>query len=125
MVKCLVMYVDKSGCPYTRLAREVLEDYEIPVTEVMITGNKENKALVKEWTGFHSVPTLIVAEEDSLLPYEPPAFLAKGDSPRGLDRGSMLTEPQFEQLARWLVKHGFTDERIFEELEELDEENPS
>jgi hypothetical protein len=53
------------------------------------------------------VPTLVIAEEESLEPFEPPAALASGSSPRGIDRGSMITEATRQQLGAWLAKHGF------------------
>ena len=33
--------------------------------------------------------------------------LAPGTSPRGINRGSMITEANIEQLEMWLVQHGF------------------
>jgi hypothetical protein len=56
------------------------------------------------------VPTLIVAEMGSLLPYEAPSPLAWGASPRGIDRGTMITEPNIEELTRWLRRHHFITE---------------
>jgi hypothetical protein len=50
---------------------------------------------------------LIVAWRGEELPYEPPAPLPRGASPRGIDRGSMLTEASEEELLAWLRKHGF------------------
>jgi hypothetical protein len=65
---------------------------------------------VRGWIGFESVPTLIIAEGDSVEPFEAPAPLAAGSSPRGIDRGSMLTEATRNQLRTWLVKQGFLTE---------------
>ena len=62
------------------------------------------------WVGFESVPTVIIAEGDSVEPFEPPAPLVAGSSPRGVDRGSMITEATRNQLRAWLVKHNFLAE---------------
>jgi hypothetical protein len=52
------------------------------------------------------VPTAVITNGDSSEPFEPPALLAPGASPRGVDRGSILTEANRVQLRAWLVKHG-------------------
>jgi len=51
------------------------------------------------------VPTIIVARPGEDLPFEEPTPLT-GDSPRNIDRGSMITEPGEIQLEEWLRKHG-------------------
>jgi hypothetical protein len=73
----------------------------------MIDRDATAKARVVAWTGFQSVPTLIIAAPGSDLPIEEPAPLAHGASPRGIDRGAMITEPHRMELKAWLVKHGF------------------
>jgi hypothetical protein len=65
---------------------------------------------VLTWTGFLSVPTLIVADAGSLLPYEEPSPLPPGASPRGINRGAMITEPGIDDLTRWLQQHGLISE---------------
>ena len=65
---------------------------------------------VRGWVGFESVPTIIIAEGESVEPFETPAPLSAGSSPRGVDRGSMITEASRVQLRAWLVKHGFLAE---------------
>ncbi len=61
------------------------------------------------WTGFESVPTLVIAAEDSLEPCEAPLALRTGASPRGIDRGCLLTEPNRSELRAWLGKHGLLE----------------
>jgi len=41
------------------------------------------------------------------LPFEPPTPLESGQSPRGVDRGSLISAPNNQQLENWLYKHGF------------------
>ena len=106
MTKALVMYSRTSSCPFVTVAKRVLTEYKVPYQEIYIDRDPEARQRVLDWTGFLSVPT-IIASEDGVLPVEEPASLAKGTSPRGLDRGAMITEPNMVQLKAWLVKHGF------------------
>lgn len=112
MTKELVMYSRSYSCPFVTLAKRVLTDYQIAYREVHIDRDNEARDRVLDWTGFLSVPTLIVAEAGEALPYEPPAPLEKGVSPRGIDRGTMITEPNIEEFTGWLQRHGFINERI-------------
>jgi glutaredoxin len=107
--KQLVMYTRTLPCPYVNIARTVLEHYRIPYHEIFIDRDNEALERVLTWTGFLSVPTLVVAETGSVLPIAPPANLAKGASPRGVNRGTMLTEPNQHELLLWLVEHGFLE----------------
>lgn len=107
--KHLVMYSRRSFlCPYVHIAERLLHTYSIPYIEVDIDHDPAARNRVLEWTGFLSVPTLVVADADAVLPYEPPAPLTE-PSPRGIDRGVMITEPSSKQLESWLRKHGFLD----------------
>lgn len=104
------MYSRTSGCPFITTAKRVLSDYAIAYNEVYIDRDNEARARVLEWTGFLSVPTLVIAEPGEQLPYEPVEPLERGTSPRGIDRGAMLTEPSRAELERWLLRHGFISE---------------
>lgn len=102
----LVMYSRTSPCPFVSVARRVLENYAVPYRELRIDQDKIYERRVLEWTGFLSVPTLIITRLGEELPVAPPALLAPQASPRGIDRGMMITEPSEEQLVNWLRKHG-------------------
>ena len=104
--KELVMYSRTSPCPFVSLARRVLTQEAVPYRELYIDQDKLYANRVMEWTGFLSVPTLVVATTGEDLPYEEPTPLPKDASPRGVDRGPMLTEPSEEQLKKWLMHHG-------------------
>lgn len=106
MSRRLVVYMSP-WCGNSLDTQRALGEWGIPVTYVNIKEDRAAAAKVRAWTGFESVPTLVIAEEDSLEPFEPPAALASGSSPRGIDRGSMLTEATRPQLSTWLAKHGF------------------
>jgi glutaredoxin len=112
MTHKLVMYTRTSSCPFVTLAKRVLAEHAVPYHEIFTDRDEEARQRVMAWTGFLSVPTLIVAEEDSVLPYEEPAPLARGTSPRGVDRGTMITEPGMPELTRWLVRNGFVSETV-------------
>lgn len=103
------MYGRSYGCPFITLAKRVLTDYQVAYREIFIDRDGEAKQRVLDWTGFLSVPTLIVAQAGEDLPYEPPAPLPAGNSPRGIDRGVMITEPGQDELIRWLQRHGFIE----------------
>ncbi len=112
MKKELVLYSRTTGCPFITIAKRVLRDYALPYREVFIDKDELYKKRVLDWTGFLSVPTIIVAHEGEDLPFEPFEPLESGRSPRGIDRGSMITEPNLEEFAQWLLKHGFISEIV-------------
>ncbi len=89
------------------VARRVLKKFGLPYREIDIEADEEAAAKVEKWTGFYSVPTIVIAEGeglDSALPISP---LPEGASPRGVDRGGMITEPRADQLIAFLRGHGF------------------
>lgn len=102
----LVMYVRASGCPMVTLARRALADYGVPYREIVIDDDTQARQRVLAWTGFLAVPTLVASGGDG-LPIAAPAPLAPGTSPRGIDRGALITEPDYDQLVRWLHHHRF------------------
>jgi glutaredoxin len=107
MSKELVMYTRTAGCPFVSIAKKVLAEHQVPYREIFIDLDLHARERVLDWVGFLSVPTLVVAEEGQDLPFAEPAYLEKGHSPRGIDRGAMLTEPNAAQLRAWLTRHAF------------------
>ena len=107
VAKELVMYTRTLGCPMVATARRVLQATGVSYREVFIDQDAQAKERVLDWTGFLAVPTLVVTEENGLLPLEEPPPLPAGASPRGIDRGAMITEPSETELRDWLRKHGF------------------
>ena len=51
--------------------------------------------------------TLVVTRPGEALPFPAPRPLEAGRSPRGVDRGTVITEPDMISLQRWLTGHGF------------------
>lgn len=108
--KELVMYGRSYGCPFMTTAKRVLQKNDISYREIYIDEDPDAQQRVLDWTGFLSVPTMIVANCGEDLPYTDFTPLAQGTSPRGIDRGPMLTEASSLEVERWLRKHGFIAE---------------
>lgn len=104
------MYSRSTSCPFVSLAKRVLDDYGIPYREIHIDRDEQARQRVLQWTGFLSVPTLVVAHAGDDMPISAPDYLERNRSPRGIDRGSMITEPNAEELSAWLIKHKFLGE---------------
>ena len=66
----LVMYSRTRSCPFVRTAKRVLDRENIPYREIFIDQDPEAEQRVIAWTGFKSVPTIIVARPGEVLPYE-------------------------------------------------------
>ncbi|GAB1420514.1 hypothetical protein MASR2M15_06140 [Anaerolineales bacterium] len=109
MAKELVMYNRSTGCPFSTIAKRVLNEQNIAYREIFIDEDIKARQQVLNWTGFLSIPTLVVAEEGEIMPYYEPAVLEKGQSPRGIDRGSMITEAKEDELITFLQQNGFID----------------
>jgi len=107
--KEIVVYSRSSFCPYVAKARRVFDRYSVPYREIMIDKDEEAARRVEAWTGFRSVPTIIIARLGEDLPYEEPSSLPPDTGPRGVDRGSMITEAYEEELTAWLRGHGFIE----------------
>ena len=105
--KELIVYNRSYGCPYWSIAEQVLKEHKVAYQVILIDQDEEAMRRVMDWTGFKSIPTLVVANAGEVLPYEQPSPLAPGQSPRGIDRGSMLTEAGAGQIRTWLKRHGF------------------
>lgn len=101
----IVMYSRSIPCAFVQTARRLFGDLKMDYKEIFIDQDETARKRVLDWTGFASVPTIILAGEDD-LPITPPSYLEKGASPRGVDRGTMITEPSREELSLWLQKHG-------------------
>ncbi len=109
MEKEIVIYIRTAYCPQVALARDVLNRYQIPYREVDISKDPAMADRLKEWTNFHSVPTLIIANPGEDVPYTQFAPPPPDRPLRGYDRGPMITEPSNDTLENWLHKHGFLE----------------
>lgn len=107
MNKELVMYSRTFGCPYVSIAKKTLAEFNISYREIFIDKVDTARQYVLDTTGFLSVPTLVVANWGEDLPYAPPSILEKGASPRGINRGTVITEASRDELILWLREHGF------------------
>lgn len=120
--KQLVIYLRRNFCPFVGVARHVLDEFGVPYREIDIDADPTARERILEWTGFLSVPTLVVAEKGEVVPFEPPTFLSRGYSPRGIDRGSIITEASESELIRWLRKHDLIPDDAAEIKDALDRE---
>ena len=102
----LVMYTRTIGCPFVSIAKRVLGECGVPYREVFIDQDPVARDRVREWTGFLSVPTLVVVYPGGLMPISAPVPLPANTSPQGINRGSMITEPRDQQLLDWLQQNG-------------------
>ena len=107
MANTLVVYTRTRYCPDVERATTRLAELDLKYDEINIEEDLEAAQRVEGWTGFHSVPTIVVAQEGASVPLEDPAPLPSGSSPRGIDRGYIITEPSNDQLDAYLRKHGF------------------
>jgi glutaredoxin len=105
--KALIMYSRTIPCPDCERARHLLRENAVPFREVMIDLDPAARQYVESLTGFHSVPTLVVARPADGAPIMEPRPLEAGRSPRGVDRGPVITEPDMISLRHWLARHGF------------------
>lgn len=105
--KALLMYSRTIPCPDCTRARQLLESNGIPFEEIMIDQDPAARTFVEELTGFHAVPTLVIARPNERQPITPPRALERGRSPRGIDRGPVITEPDMVSLRAWLAGHGY------------------
>ena len=103
----LVVYGSSVPCPDMARFAWWLERHDVPEL-VFIDIHAERWAYdqVIEWTGHASVPTLVIAPDDGLNPVEDPLPIMSGQRVRAFDRGTMLTEPNPQQIAEFLVRNG-------------------
>jgi glutaredoxin len=106
MPKQLVVYFT-AWCPSCQDAQAALSEWGVEARRVNIARDRDAAERVRMLTGFESVPTLVVVDGDGVDPIEAPLPLPPGKGPRGIDRGTVLTEPTRTQMRTWLIKHGF------------------
>lgn len=105
-MKKLIVYV-RDFCPDVWRTRTFLKKHRVPHREIDADEDPAARARVIDWTGHLSFPTLVVAEGEAVEPFAPPAPLALGQSPRDVDRGTLITEANDELLTKFLKRHGF------------------
>jgi glutaredoxin len=109
MSREVVVYMSP-WCSSSADTQRALKEWGVPARFVNIKEDRTAANRLREMVGFESVPTVVVCDEGGVEPCEPPAALPKGSSPRGVDRGSIITEASRVQLRTWLVKQGFLTE---------------
>jgi glutaredoxin len=106
--KEVLIYRRQSFCSGVWRVGRDLKNWSVPFREVIVDSDPEAMTRLKEWTGGNlTVPTVVISRTGQDVPITPPELLPSQVSPRGRDRGSVITEPMTEQLRSFLVKHGF------------------
>ena len=81
MSKRLVVYMS-SWCGNSLDTQRALREWNVPAHFINIKEDRAAAGRVKAWTGFESVPTLVISQGESVEPAEPPLPLTAGRSPR-------------------------------------------
>lgn len=102
----LLMFTRERTCPDQELTRLCLREFDVEPVEVNISRDRDAARMLMEQVGALAVPTFIVADEYG-EPISPPLPVTAGQSVRGVDRGSIISEPSREGLHAFLVKHNF------------------
>ncbi len=104
--KQLIVYGRSAFCPDLARAQRFLQRNNIAYTQINIDEDHAAGARVEQWVGHRSVPTVIVAAADAVVPVSEPSPLPAGRSARSFDRGTLITEPSDEALYAFLNRNG-------------------
>ena len=74
MSKQVVVYMSP-WCGTSTNTQRALTEWGVPAKYINIKEDRAAAARVREWVGFESVPTVVIAEGDGVAPFEPPAPL--------------------------------------------------
>jgi glutaredoxin len=100
----LVVYGRSGFCPDMMRWDRWVRAHPVSFVLFDIDTDEDARAFVARHTGHASVPTLVIAPDDGVDPLAAPAPLA--GRVRGVDRGSMLTEPAAGQVEVFLARNG-------------------
>jgi hypothetical protein len=84
----------------------ILNEYNIPHRRISIDCDPAALGRILLWTGHRSVPTLVAVDPGEDDPCHPPQPIKYWASPRGVDRGSIISEPSQNELLAWLRRLG-------------------
>ena len=105
MANRLVVYTRTTQCPYWDRAKAFLDAHNVPYQMLNIELDPAAAQRLHGWLGNLTVPTMVIAAENSVEPFFPPAPLADDQSAHGVDRGTMFTEPSDRRLEIFLRRH--------------------
>jgi len=106
MAKRLVVYTRDVYCPDQTRVRQLLAEWGVAYQEINCSQDSEALERIRNWNGHLGVPTLVVAEEDSVLPIAEPDPFPVGRSTRNVNRSTLISEPSEEGLREFLRQHG-------------------
>lgn len=107
MARDIILYSRATSCSDIDHVRARLQEWNLPFREIDIEADARAAARLEAWTGFLSVPTVVIADAGSDEPYQEPAGLTPNMNPRNVDRGSIITEPSTANLRVFLEHNGF------------------
>lgn len=107
MAREIVLYSRATRCSDVDHVRARLQEWNLPFREIDIEADAQAALRLEGWTGFLSVPTVVIAEDGSDEPYQEPAGLTPNQNPRNVDRGAIITEPSTANLRVFLEHNGF------------------
>ncbi len=105
MKKEIVMYGRTFACGDQLRAMSYLAARHIPYRFVDISHDREAAHRLQQWVGHLSVPTLVIAQPNEVLPLREPAPLDPARRTRGQNRDTLITEPNDAQLESFLQQH--------------------
>jgi hypothetical protein len=105
--KEIIIYASGERHQEVKLIDRVLHRYHVPHREVSIDYDPAALGRILLWTGCRSVPTLVAANSGQDDPYQPPRPVKSWAAARGVDRGSIISEPSETELVSWLKRQGF------------------
>ncbi len=105
--KEILMYVRGGFCPDISRARRALQGWRLPYREINVHQDVQARQRCLEWNGCLAMPVVVIVRPDKDLPIEPPTPLGRGQSPRNVDRGTMISEVSQSILQTFLARHGF------------------
>ena len=107
MEKEIVMYTRGGFCPDVNHARRALQRWRLPFREINVRKDPEALQRCLDWNGCVAMPVIVIACPGEDVPIEPPLPLAPNQSPRDVDRGSMISEVSQQALQTFLTRHSF------------------
>lgn len=105
--KEIIVYASGERVHEVETINHILSIYDVPHREISVDRDPAALGRVLLWTGRRSVPTLVAAQPGQDDPYQPPRPVKSWDAGRGVDRGSIISEPSENELLMWLRHQGF------------------
>jgi len=103
----IVMYTRGGFCPDVSRTRRALQRWRLPYREINVRKDPEALQRCLNWNGCMAMPVILIAYPGEDVPVESPLPLEANQSPRNVDRGSMISEASKQALQTFLIRHSF------------------